>query len=191
MPKAKDENKISQIHQAALQLVIKTGFGGLKMADVAKEAGMATGTLYIYYPGKEELINGLFLDTKKEIVAALLAPEHMAENMYKSFKNMWLSYFSFCFQNPEKMMFAEQFLFSGYISEANIQETERMLTPLNSFLEEAISQGLIREIHIEILKAHMSGSIHEIVKYLHKNRQSVSLSDKELFFELTWNSIRK
>jgi AcrR family transcriptional regulator len=42
MPKIKDENKTSLIHHATLRLLTKTGFGGLKMADVAKEAGLAT-----------------------------------------------------------------------------------------------------------------------------------------------------
>ena len=49
MPKAKDENKIEQIFKATLKLVSVEGFGGLRMSDVAKEAGMATGTLYIYF----------------------------------------------------------------------------------------------------------------------------------------------
>ena len=52
MPKIKDENKIASIQMAAMKLVIKTGFVGLKMADVAAGAGIATGTLYIYYSSK-------------------------------------------------------------------------------------------------------------------------------------------
>ncbi|MBK7429323.1 MAG: helix-turn-helix transcriptional regulator [Saprospiraceae bacterium] len=39
---------------------MKSGYTDLRMADVAKEAGMATGTLYIYFKNKEELINTLF-----------------------------------------------------------------------------------------------------------------------------------
>jgi hypothetical protein len=147
--------------------------------------------LYIYYPGKEELINGLYVETKTDIISVLLNPGHQSENVYKIFRNMWFAYFSFCFQNPEKMMFVEQFLYSGYISEVNISKTEAMMQPLNGFLLQAMDQGVIREMDIEILKAHMSGSLHEIVKYLHKEKKSVSNEDKDLFFELTWNSIRK
>ena len=191
MSKIKDENKIKLIHQAALRLVTRIGFGGLKMAEIAIEAGLATGTLYTYYAGKEELINGLYVETKTEIISAMLIPENQAENIYKSFKNIWLAYFSFCFQHPDKMLFVEQFLYSGYISETNIETTKALLQPLNIFLIQAMDQGLIREMNIEILKAHISGSLHEIIKYLHKEKKSVSNEDKDLFFELTWNSIRK
>ena len=109
MPRPRDDNKIPMIQQAALRLVIQTGFSGLKMQDVAKEAGMATGTLYIYYPSKEDLINELFVLTKKEIANVMLHPDNQAETFYQTFKKMWLSYFEFCHQNPEKMLFVEQF----------------------------------------------------------------------------------
>ena len=45
MSRPKDETKIEAIFEATLKLVQKSGFNGLKMADVAKAAGMATGTL--------------------------------------------------------------------------------------------------------------------------------------------------
>lgn len=191
MARIKDENKIRQIHEAALKLVLKTGFSSLKMADVAKEAGLATGTLYVYYVSKESLINALYVETKKEIVSVLLNPENQGESVYKTFKNMWNAYFEFCMRHLDKMIFAEQFLFSGLISPENIKLTEEFLAPLDDFLLQAMALGLIREMDVQILKAHMSGSLHEIVKYLSKSENINPIMDKELFFELTWNSIRK
>jgi AcrR family transcriptional regulator len=49
MSRPRDENKIEVIYEATLKLVLETGFNGLKMADVAKAANLATGTLYIYF----------------------------------------------------------------------------------------------------------------------------------------------
>ena len=49
MPKLKDEQKLAAIQTAALRLVIRTGFSGLKIAEVAREAGIGTGTMYVYY----------------------------------------------------------------------------------------------------------------------------------------------
>jgi len=191
MPKPKDENKTRQIHEATLRLVIQNGFAGLKMAEVAKATGIATGTLYIYYPGKEELINGLYVETKMEIISVLLDTGHHDVNVYKTIRNLWFAYFSFCFHNPQKMMFVEQFLYSGLVSKANLDMTESKMAPFNQFLASAMDQGVIRFMDIEILKAHIQGSLHEIVKLLHKESKSVTVKDKELFFELMWNSIRK
>src|SRR6476646_9541051 len=125
MPKLKDENKVKDIHAAALSILLKTGFSGLKMAEVAAEAGIATGTLYIYYKSKEELINAVFKQTKNESVSAFLDPAHATGNFYSTYKNMWYAYFRFCLEHPQKMLFVEQYLFSGVIAEELIKELEQ------------------------------------------------------------------
>lgn len=190
MPRHRDENKIPMIRQAALRLVIQTGFSGLKMQDVAKEAGMATGTLYIYYPSKEDLINELFVLTKREIADVMLHPDNQTETFYQTFKKMWLAYFEFCYRNPEKMLFVEQFLYSGLISEPNIALTNRYFEPLNEFLSSAQKQAIVKPLDAEILKAHMQGAIHEVVKFLEKNKQIMDAQLIDRLFELTWNGIR-
>ena len=49
---------------------------------------MATGTLYIYYGSKNQLINNIYLKTKREIVALLVDPSHRSETFYTTFRNM-------------------------------------------------------------------------------------------------------
>jgi len=190
MPRARDENKIQQIHAATLKLVIKTGFSSLKMADVAKEAGIATGTLYIYYKSKEELINELFVITKKEVAGVMLSPDNQANSLYETFRKMWVSYFLFCYENPEKMLFVEQFLYSGLISEENIRLTNSFFEPLNQFLEMAKQQAFIKNLDVELLKAHLQGALHEVVKVLMKNNQPFESFPLNSLFEMTWNGVR-
>ena len=54
--KPRDENKILDIYRATLELVKETGLAGITMGQIAKEAGLATGTVYIYFNNKEDLI---------------------------------------------------------------------------------------------------------------------------------------
>ena len=191
MPKLKDSTKEAQIRDAALRLVIRTGFNGLKMAEVAKEASIATGTLYIYYADKESLINDLYHKTKQEIAAVVFSSDYQASNFYETFRNMWLGYYAFCFQKPEKMLFVEQFLYSGLIAEHIVRETEALFESLNQFLIAGQEQGIIRTLHVEIIKAHIQGSLHEIVKVLLKNKQQLADGELDQCFDMAWNSIRK
>jgi hypothetical protein len=46
---------------------------GVTMGEIAREAGMATGTLYIYFKNKEELINYLFFDCRREALKIILS----------------------------------------------------------------------------------------------------------------------
>ena len=40
-------------------MVLEEGFTSLKMSALAQKAGVATGTIYLYFEGKEDLINKL------------------------------------------------------------------------------------------------------------------------------------
>lgn len=190
MPKIKDENKIKAIQQAAMKLVIKTGFVGLKMADVAVEAGMATGTLYIYYKSKEELINEVFIQTKKEIAEVILHPTHQSDTFFKTLQKMWLAYFAFCNNNFEKMLFVEQFFYSGYIKDHIMAEAEAYFNPLNTFLLQAQEQGLVKQLHVELMKAQVQGSVHEIIKVARQQKVKLSKEIISQCFDMAWNSIR-
>jgi AcrR family transcriptional regulator len=44
-----------QILDAALDLFAKQGYAATTMPEIARSAGLAAGTIYIYYPGKREL----------------------------------------------------------------------------------------------------------------------------------------
>jgi AcrR family transcriptional regulator len=44
---------------AAERVVIARGYAEASMDQVAREAGMAAGTLYLYFPGKEALLQEL------------------------------------------------------------------------------------------------------------------------------------
>src|ERR1700759_528120 len=58
--KPRDDNKVRQIFDATLKLVVKSGVAGVTMRQIAREAGIATGTLYIYFTDKEQLISQLY-----------------------------------------------------------------------------------------------------------------------------------
>ncbi len=191
MPKIKDPKKVDSIHAAAMKLVINTGFSGLKMADVASQAGMATGTLYIYYKSKELLINAIYFETKKEIIEVLTDRKHISETFYQTFRNMWLAYFLFCMENPEKMMFVEQFLYSGYIENSIYERVEEMFAPLNAFLLNGQQNGIVKQLDIEIIKAQMEGSIHEIIKMMRKKNITFENDQLQKCFEMAWDGIKQ
>jgi TetR/AcrR family transcriptional regulator, repressor of fatR-cypB operon len=190
MPKLKDEQKLAAIQTAALRLVIRTGFSGLKIAEVAREAGIGTGTMYVYYSDKEQLVEDVYLNTKKEIASVLFDPAHISDTFYETFKRMWLAYFGFCLQQPEKMLFVEQFLYSGLISDGLIAETDAMFVPLDHLLIQAQEQGLIKKVSVEITKAFIQGSVHEVVKVITKNEYRLIQGELEKCFEMAWGSIK-
>jgi AcrR family transcriptional regulator len=58
-----------QILEAAVKVFAAKGFHAARVADVAKEAGVAYGLVYHYFSSKEELLEAIFRDTWTDMLA--------------------------------------------------------------------------------------------------------------------------
>lgn len=68
MPR-KESDKRREILQAAVRVFARSGFFNSKVSDVAKHAGVADGTIYLYFRNKDDLLISLFDQTMSEFVA--------------------------------------------------------------------------------------------------------------------------
>ena len=79
MPKIVDKEKMrAQILEAAMLSFAQKGYHATKMTYVARAAGVAKGTLYLYFDSKDDLILTLvqaFFDQVRQEVAAFSAPQ--------------------------------------------------------------------------------------------------------------------
>ncbi|CAN7570822.1 helix-turn-helix domain containing protein [Devosia sp. LjRoot16] len=53
------EARPDEVLDAALELFIEKGFASTRVEDIAKRAGLSKGTVYLYFPSKEALLEGL------------------------------------------------------------------------------------------------------------------------------------
>ena len=88
------EARPAELLDAALALFVEKGFAATRSEEVAKAAGVSKGTLYLYFPSKEELLKAViqhFLGTEIEtgIAEAAAADGPMAESMEKLLVNWW------------------------------------------------------------------------------------------------------
>lgn len=69
MPKIVDHNlRRSALARAAVEAIAETGLDGVKLADIARTAGVTTGTLAHYFPDKDALLAAAL----EEVCARLL-----------------------------------------------------------------------------------------------------------------------
>ena len=72
MPKLLDDtvakNRL-EIERAALKLFTRQGFHGTTVRDIARQAGVSMGKLYLYYPTKEDIFIGLVRHMEQKMEA--------------------------------------------------------------------------------------------------------------------------
>ena len=190
MSRPRDENKIEVIYEATLKLVLETGFNGLKMADVARAAKLATGTLYIYFKNKEVLINELYFHLKKNKTLKMLEVFDATDPFLIVFKKLWMNYLNISLAEPERMKFIEQYTHTSYLTKKTIQQSDQLLKPLEDFLSSGITLGLIKKLPVQLLLSQLMGPINESVELHYNQTLKITSRLKEELFEMAWNSIK-
>ncbi|OJJ19474.1 hypothetical protein BKI52_21950 [marine bacterium AO1-C] len=191
MARPRDTNKIDLIYKAALNLVVKIGYVELKMSDVAKEAGIATGTLYIYFSNKEDLINKLYLHLKKQNTREIVGKYQPEDAFFINFKRVWYKYLEISSRDPHQMIFLEQYFRSPYLREDTKKQTEELLTPIAELIVAGQQQGLVKEVPADILLSYLIGAVNEIVKVHFDKNQKMSQATIDACFEMSWHSIKR
>src|SRR3954451_2762251 len=77
---AAPEGKRGRILDAAVKVFAAEGFYNAKVAQIAQEAGVADGTIYLYFKSKDDLLISLFEDRMELINAHLRDALAQADN---------------------------------------------------------------------------------------------------------------
>jgi TetR/AcrR family fatty acid metabolism transcriptional regulator len=65
------QTKRERILRAAIDVFAQSGYFNAKVADIAKAAGVADGTIYLYFDGKEDLLTSIFRDHIRNYLQSL------------------------------------------------------------------------------------------------------------------------
>jgi len=68
MSKRKNNEKYYRIIEAATKVFAKKGFYQSKISEIAKEAKIADGTIYIYFENKDDILISLFEEQMKGVI---------------------------------------------------------------------------------------------------------------------------
>lgn len=60
-------DRAALVRRAIVELVAEHGIHGASMSQVARRAGVATGTAYVHYDSKEDLLIAAFVEVKKTL----------------------------------------------------------------------------------------------------------------------------
>lgn len=191
MARPKDEQKTNAIYQAALTVVMQEGFTGMRMAQVASRAGIATGTLYIYFKDKTELINALFLHLKGGKTQELLKHYRTQDPFPVVFKKLWHAYFKLSLNEPERTLFIEQFQRSSILTPSSKAASDELLIPLHQLLNRGIEEHFVLPLPTEVLMAQITGPIFELVKLKADKNWTPDPNVVKAMFDMAWIGIRR
>ena len=152
--KRRKEARPSELLAAALELFVEKGFAATRLEDVASRAGVAKGTLYLYYENKEALFKAVIQEGVIPVIVEneAIAAQHRGSNfdlMEILLANWWTKIGQTAFAGIPKLMVAEARNFPelGRYYVENVINRGRAL--VGSALLRGMESGEFRKMDVE------------------------------------------
>lgn len=157
-------DKKQSIIESALKLVYANGFHGCPVSQVAKNAGVAAGTIYTYFENKDDLIVGIYDYVAEKITSYVSKRDDASLDFEKRFFNYWQNFTEFYEQHPAIHGFYDQFLNSPFNSE-EIQNKPNMWHEwAHRFFQSGMDEGAIRVTNPAVLSILVNTNITSTVR---------------------------
>jgi len=152
------KKKRKKIIEVSLQLFIERGFHGTPTSLIAKESGIATGTLFNYFKTKDILINEIFREVKLEQKNWVLKDLDEAKTSKMKLKKIWNDFILWNLNNPNKKIFIKYFSNSNYISDDTKTEVYKNYKFLLDIFKEIVEKNKMENINELMLVFNFMGA---------------------------------
>ncbi|RYZ29318.1 MAG: TetR/AcrR family transcriptional regulator [Chitinophagaceae bacterium] len=186
----KDEAKIEAIFEATLTLVKERGLAGVTMSDISKAASIATGTLYIYFKNKGELIKALFWQCREKSANKYFEGLDAKDCFEDRLKRVFTNIIDYKMVRFEVSAFLEQTYHSPFVCMTDLKKKQTALKPLLDLFNEGIDAKKLKDIDSDTLMTFMFGIIHEAIRKAHFSGKKLGRDKIQNVYLLFWDGIR-
>ena len=180
------------IHKAVMDVISEEGLQGITMSRVAKKAGVAKGTLYLYFKDKEDLvrssIESIFEPMHENIMKILdgsLSPDKKLRECVKQIFTTSIEHrntVQVILYNLSVMKLQEKrFMNKGF---------KELLAKITTVIQEGIDMGLFRNFDASTMTIMFVESSNAIIfKYLWLENDSTAIDKVDLFIDVFMNGM--
>lgn len=145
---AEKQERIEQILKAARTLFVKKGYLGATMRDIAREAELSTGAIYVYFTGKDEIYSKVCEEAFLVVIGLIKKAAEMPGTPHQRLRAICREYYSFYTDYTEyfEMLTFHDLGFtrrgqSEELSDRLKELTGQAISLINDVVAEAIESG--------------------------------------------------
>jgi AcrR family transcriptional regulator len=189
MARPKSEEKRSKLLSVATEVFAKNGLSA-STASITNAAGMAEGTLFIYFKGKDDLINALYEELKQDLGDAMLSEFPHKASIRARLKHIWSRFIEWGMENPDKVATLHKIkVWEGLRPDVRDAMMARF-AEVHSLYETAIKEGILQKIPHEFLMAMLSTQAETAMQFMRQHPKEADFY-KDKGFEIFWNGITR
>jgi len=186
MSRPKSDGKRQAILSAAQRVISERGVGNSPTSAISKAAGIAEGSLFTYFANKDELLNELYLEMRRDLDRNLTSYPFGAD-VRTRLRYVWDTFLDLGIAQPSRIPVLRQIRATGKLLRKN-ETAGVMIVETLKATREAVEGGEFRDAPVEfmvlLLRAHAEATVEFIIANPEQEAQS-----RELGFNLIWRGL--
>jgi TetR/AcrR family fatty acid metabolism transcriptional regulator len=181
--KVKGNDKYHRILEAAVKVFAEQGFYQSTISQIAREAGVADGTIYLYFKNKDDILVQFFNYKTKQVFDSFREEVDKADNSFDKLRNLIRRHLEE-FQNDRNMaiLYQAETHQNSRLVEEQIKEMSKLyLDIVSEIVERGQDEGSVRkDLYVGLVKRFILGGVDEVINtWLHSEGKYdlVSMAD--------------
>lgn len=179
-----------KILSTALQLFVDNGFHDTPTIKIARESGVANGTLFHYFKTKEELIVAVYWDVLEKMQEDLNVEKSKGQDYQSRFKKHFIEMLQWSLDKGGAYHFVKQFEMSPFFKLVSPEKLQEHLKPALQLIEDCIAANVMKPMPVNYIHALLNGQLMALRQYVlspgfeANRRRQVEEETFELFWEM-------
>jgi TetR/AcrR family fatty acid metabolism transcriptional regulator len=164
----REENKHQRILRAAVKIFSEKGFYNSRVSEIAREANVADGTIYLYFRNKDDLLISLFEEEFGRIVEDMRGKLGKEKDALQKIRRFAITHLSIVSKQQQlaEVLGVEVRQSSKFMKEYVNKTFIEYLNLIRSVIVEGQEKGLIRKnLTPGIMKRAVFGALDEMARY--------------------------
>ena len=161
----RDPEKPQQIIQAAVRVFARKGYFSSRVSDIAREAGIAAGTIYLYFRTKEDILITLFREKMSVFVSSMRRAIADEPDAVAKVRRLVHLHFEMLEGDPALAEVVQVELRQGqkFFRGASSQEIAAYFALIGSVLEEGVGQGHFKsDLPVKVATKMLFGAMDQM-----------------------------
>jgi AcrR family transcriptional regulator len=189
MARPRSQDKRNTLLAAATKVFANKGLSA-STASITSEAGLAEGTLFIYFKGKDDLINTLYEELKLDLAESMLSELPKSATVEVRTRHIWNNFVEWGVKNPDSLSLLNKIkVWEGLRPEVR-DETAARFAELHQMTENAIKSGVFNDIPPDFFAAMLTGQAETTMQFMRKYPANSEMY-RDKGFEIFWNGITR
>ncbi len=168
MSKKKNTEKYYRIIQAATRMFARKGFYKTRISEIAVEAQVADGTVYIYFENKDDILISLFEEQMKVVIDNMVDQISREDDPVKKLEKFALIHLQLIEQNPDmgEIIQVELRQSSKFMKEYKNEKFAQYLDLIGEIVREGQEKGAFKKDVIPgVAKRAFFGALDEMSRF--------------------------